>query len=91
MAENPLQHQMRDWLPQFDFAVLHHGFAPHGRDYVLILQAAGTYELILTHVVECHCQTAVRDDVWPVSWGRLPYGLRSVGSSGGARWLCVGH
>jgi hypothetical protein len=47
---------------------MHHGLAPHGRDYFLILQAVGTYELTLTHVVEFHYETRVRDDVWPVSW-----------------------
>ena len=59
---------MREWLPEIDFGVMHHGFAPHGRDYVLILQAAGTYELTLTHVVELHYETRVHDEVWPASW-----------------------
>ena len=68
MAENPLKSEMRAWLPQVDFAVTHHGFAAHGRDYVGILQAKATYELTLTHVVECHYETRVRDDVWPMSW-----------------------
>ncbi|MBA3812340.1 MAG: hypothetical protein H0X27_11990 [Caulobacteraceae bacterium] len=68
MAENPLRGEMREWLPEFDFGVMSHGFAPHGRDYVFILQAAGTYELTLTHVVELNYQTRVRDDVWPISW-----------------------
>jgi hypothetical protein len=60
---------MRDWLPELDFGVMGHGFAPHGRDYVFVLQAAGTYELTLTHVVEMHYETRVCDEVWPVSWG----------------------
>jgi hypothetical protein len=68
MAEHPLRASMREWLPQIDFGVMHYGFAPHGRDYVLILQAMGTYELILTHVVESHYETRVHDDVWPISW-----------------------
>ncbi|GGF26144.1 hypothetical protein GCM10011611_35250 [Aliidongia dinghuensis] len=68
MAEHPLRQPMREWLPEFDFGVLHHGFAQHGRDYVLILQAMGIYELTLTHVVEHRYQTAVRDDLWSVSW-----------------------
>ena len=59
---------MREWLPEIDFGVMHHGFAPHGRDYVLILQAGGTYELILTHVVELQYETRVQDQVWPKSW-----------------------
>jgi hypothetical protein len=68
MAEHPLRKLMREWLPEIDFAVMHHGFAPHGRDYVLVLQAAGTYEVILTHVVESHYETRVYDEVWSVSW-----------------------
>ena len=68
MTEHPLRKPMREWLPELDFGVMHHGFAPHGRDYVLILQAAGTYELTLTHVVELHYETRVQDDVWPASW-----------------------
>lgn len=68
MPENPLRKPMREWLPDVDFAVMRHEFTPHGRDYVLILQAAATYELTLTHVVELHYDTRVRDDVWPLSW-----------------------
>ncbi len=67
-TEHPLRQPMREWLPEIDFAVMHHGFAPHGRDYVLILQVAGTYELTLTHVVDLRYETRVRDEVWPWSW-----------------------
>ncbi len=59
---------MREWIPERDFAVVNHGFAAHGRDYILIQQAGSTYELTLTHVVEFHYETRVSDDVWPVSW-----------------------
>lgn len=69
LPANPLKKQIQDWLPQYDFAVIEHHFLPHGRDYVWILQTGdGTYELILTHVVECTYETRVRDDVWPMSW-----------------------
>ncbi|HLG48117.1 MAG TPA: hypothetical protein VKY24_17880 [Reyranella sp.] len=68
MAANPLRAVMQAWLPELDFAVLRHGFADHGRDYLFLIQAGGTYELILTHVVEMHYETRVRDDVWSVSW-----------------------
>lgn len=68
MSEHPLRKPMREWLPEFDFGVMRHGFAPHGRDYILIVQAAGTYELILSHVVELHYETRVHDDVWLKSW-----------------------
>ena len=67
-TEHPLQPIMREWLPEIDFGVLRHGFAEHGRDYKFVLQAGGTYELTLTHVVELHFETRVRDDVWPESW-----------------------
>jgi len=68
MAENPLRKLIREWLPELDFAVISHGFARHGRDYIFVLQAAGTYELTLTHVVAVNYETRVHDDVWPKSW-----------------------
>jgi hypothetical protein len=70
MTNHPLTAALDDWLPAFDFGVLGHGFAPHGRDYVLIIQVAGvgTYELTLTHVVEQRYETNVSVDVWPRSW-----------------------
>jgi hypothetical protein len=68
MPENPLRAMLRDWLPEIDFGVMSHGFAAHGRDYIFIIEAAGTYELTLTHVVDLHIETRVRDDVWPASW-----------------------
>src|SRR5688500_5261006 len=66
--DHPLKQILEEWLPEIDFCVLSHGLAAHGRDYVLALQSAGTYELTLTHVVEMHYETRVRDDVWPRSW-----------------------
>ncbi|HEY8572658.1 hypothetical protein [Phenylobacterium sp.] len=48
-----------------------HGFSPHGRDYVFIVEAGGTFQLTLTHVVDVHVETRVRDDVWPISWDDL--------------------
>jgi len=68
LAENPLKALLGDWLPEIDFGVMAHGFAPHGRDYVLILQAGETYEVTLTHVVEAHYETRVGDGVWRRSW-----------------------
>jgi hypothetical protein len=68
VAENPLKAFVAGWLPEIDFGVMAHGFAPHGRDYVLTLQAAGTYVVTLTHVVEMHYETRVADSVWPISW-----------------------
>jgi len=68
MVENPLRKPMREWLPELDFVVMSHGFSRHGRDYIFVLQAAGTYELNLTHVVATNYETRVHDDVWPQSW-----------------------
>lgn len=74
MAEHPLRKLMREWLPEIDFGVMSHGFAPHGRDYVLVLQTsgsypyAGTWELALTHVVELHYETRLPDGLWLTSW-----------------------
>jgi hypothetical protein len=70
MSDNPLQAAIRDWLPEFDFGVMRHGFARHGRDYIFVLEvgSGGTYELTLTHVVEMHYETRVQDEVWPKSW-----------------------
>ena len=70
---NPLKKHTQDWLPEIDFGLMTHGFAPHGRDYVLIVAVGGatggaTYELTLTHVVSLHYETTVGDDVWPRSW-----------------------
>ena len=61
------------WLPECDFAVLDHGFAPHGRDYRIIVEhsghnAPGRHQLLFTHVVDLAISTTVRDDVWKESW-----------------------
>jgi hypothetical protein len=32
MAEHPLARPMREWLPEIDFGVMHHGFAPRGHN-----------------------------------------------------------
>jgi hypothetical protein len=65
--------KLLDWLPELDFAVLSHGLAKHGRDYIWIIQdcigsAPGTYEVTFTHCVKFDYETRVRDDVWPDSW-----------------------
>jgi hypothetical protein len=68
--------RLLEWLPECDFAVLEHGFAPHGRDYEFLIEhsgynAPGRHRLIFTHVVEMSFRTEVRDDVWPRSWSDL--------------------
>jgi len=68
MRANPMRSLTDDWLPEFDFGLMSHGFVPHGRDYQFVLEARGTYELMLTHVVDLHVETRVMDDVWPMSW-----------------------
>ena len=32
MAEHPLARPTREWLPEIDFGVMHHGFAPRGHN-----------------------------------------------------------
>lgn len=61
------------WLHPVDFAVLGHGWAKHGRDYLVLVQDLlgadpGTHELAFTHCVRLDYETRVRDDVWPRSW-----------------------
>lgn len=73
-TENPLKELLKGALSQYDFGVLEHGFAPHGRDYRFIVQDSlcsdpGTYELTFTHVVDLKYKTRVAEKVWPISWG----------------------
>ena len=72
MARNPLQKQLQDWLPEIDFGVMSHGFAPHGRDYLWVVEApSGTYEITLTHVVELRYETRVLNRAEAGSWDDL--------------------
>lgn len=69
---NPLD-ELFKWLHQIDFAVLAHGFARHGRDYVIFVEDClgsdpGQHEIVFTHCVRADYETRVRDDVWPRSW-----------------------
>lgn len=71
--ENPLAALIKNGFPDLDFAVLSHGFLPHGRDYYLTVQEAlcgdpGTHSLLFTHVAKATLETRVRDDVWLKSW-----------------------
>jgi hypothetical protein len=72
-TENPLTRLLKGTLSEYDFGVLEHGFAPHGRDYRFLIQDSlcrdpGTYELTFTHVVDLKYETRVREKVWPISW-----------------------
>jgi hypothetical protein len=72
-TENPLSELLNGVLSEYDFGVLQHGFAPHGRDYRFLIQDSlcinpGTYELIFTHVVDLKYETRVGEKIWPLSW-----------------------
>ena len=61
------------WLPGVDFAVLGHGFASHGRDYVVLIEDClgsdpGQHEVVFTHCVRADYETRVSDKVWGKSW-----------------------
>jgi len=63
-------------FPECDFAVLSHGFAPHGRDYFFTIQNClgplnGTYEVTFTHCVECKYITALKPATWRDSWAEI--------------------
>ncbi len=73
-TENPLTKLLKGALSKYDFGVLEHGFAPHGRDYRFLIQDSlcndpGTYELTFTHVVDLKYETRVAERDWPISWG----------------------
>jgi hypothetical protein len=66
---HPIQRAIRDKLAESDFVVLGHGYARHGRDYLLELQGPkGTYILTLTHAVFLTCGTMLRPAEWKQSW-----------------------
>ena len=72
-TENPLSELLKGALSEYDFAILEHGFAPHGRDYRFLIQDSlcnvpGTYELTFTHVVSLKYETRVGENVWSISW-----------------------
>ena len=70
---HPLSRLLDDLLPEMDVGVVSHGFAPHGRDYVLLIQNSfpvrpGTYRVTFTHAVEVAVSTALDDNAWQHSW-----------------------
>ncbi|MFZ0516279.1 MAG: hypothetical protein WBG23_02120 [Acidobacteriaceae bacterium] len=72
--ENPLTQLLKGPLSKYDFGVLEHGFAAHGRDYRFLIQDSlckdpATYELIFTHVVDFKYETRVGEKIWVMSWG----------------------
>lgn len=90
----PSLDDLLQWLHPVDFAVLGHGWAKHGRDYLIVVQDMlgsdpGTHELTFTHCVRLDYETRVRDDVWPRSWSDefLEYqGWLDAGAPGGYVW-----
>jgi hypothetical protein len=69
MKANTLREALQNWLSAFDFGVMSLGFAPHGRDYIWIVEApSGRYEVTLTHVVELHYETCVLGYATPGTW-----------------------
>jgi hypothetical protein len=71
----PFEDKLRELLPEIDFGVLWHGYAPYMRDYDIVVQIpgngpdAGVHRCTFTHCVLSSIETRVRDDVWPLSWG----------------------
>lgn len=86
--------ELLTWLPQFDFAVFSHGFAPHGRDYFIHIQDClgadpGEHLLEFTHVVQLDYETRVGDEGWKSSWNDvfLTYdGWTAAGEPEGYIW-----
>jgi hypothetical protein len=68
-VENPVHRLLRESLSQLYFVVLRHDFAPHGRDYAIVIpDFSATHELVLTHVVHQSYETRVGDAIWLKSW-----------------------
>jgi hypothetical protein len=62
-----------DWFPDRDFAVLDHGFLPHGRDYSMVVESVlgkdpGRHRLQFTHIVVAVYSTRLDDEHWERSW-----------------------
>jgi hypothetical protein len=76
VTEDKAMHPFRKilaWLPKLDFAVLAHGWARHGRDYLWIVEDClggdpGQHEITLTHCVHLDYESRVRDSIWAKSW-----------------------
>lgn len=71
-AASPID-RLLEWLPQCDFAVLAHGFAPHGRDYFMQIQDClgpdpGEHLVEFTHVVFQELTTRVPPSGWLEAW-----------------------
>jgi hypothetical protein len=72
---HPLE-KLLAWFPDRDFAVLDHGFLPHGRDYSMVVESQlgkdpGRHRLQFTHVVSMTYSTRIPSDLWRTSWKDL--------------------
>jgi len=73
-----VKERIDDYHGFIDVGILHHGFAPHMRDYDVVFEAVwgvkvwgdakGTYRLRLTHCPEATTTTLVGDEGWKQSW-----------------------
>lgn len=71
-AVSPIK-RLLEWLPECDFAVMDHGFAPHGRDYLLRVQEClgpdpGEHLVEFTHTVFQELTTRVLPNGWLEAW-----------------------
>jgi hypothetical protein len=72
---HPLE-KLLEWFPDRDFAVLDHGFLPHGRDYSIVVESQlgkdpGRHRLQFTHIVSAVYSTRIASDIWQTSWKDL--------------------
>ena len=72
---HPLE-KLLEWFPDRDFALLDHGFLPHGRDYSMVVESQlgkdpGRHRLQFTHVVAMTYTTRVEPGLWKTSWKDL--------------------
>ena len=61
---HPLDELLK-WLPAIDFAVFQHGFASHGRDYMIFIGDClgadkGEHEITFTHCVRADYEIVAR-------------------------------
>src|SRR2546427_1125923 len=64
--------------PLLDVAILSHGFAPHMRDYDILIEAMwgqkewgdekGRYLCRFAHCPEAHVVTSIGDEAWRQAW-----------------------
>ncbi|HEU4420202.1 MAG TPA: hypothetical protein VFT55_14800, partial [Planctomycetota bacterium] len=90
--------RLADYGGFVDVGILHHGFAPHMRDYDVVFEAVwgkkwgdakGTYRLRFSHCPEATTITAVLDSGWKQAWSDIFINedqWEAAGSPGGFCW-----